>query len=67
MYIYEPGHNTSKILKELENELPRDLVEKINRVLDKFGMKMPHKLEELVNKLLKLDIEKKLKYWGKRH
>ncbi len=65
MFIYEPNvRDPSKLLRQLEKKLDPKVVAVIDSVLQEFGMKMPHELEDFVNGLLKLTPDKKIRYWG---
>jgi len=65
MFIYEPRvRDPSRILGQLEKKLDHRVVTVIDGVLQEFGLKMPHELEDFVNGLLKLSPDKKVRYWG---
>jgi len=65
MFIYRPNSRHFKDdLDYLKSELSVDVVNTVDNVLRMFGNLMPYELESLVNKLLHLDLPKKIKYWG---
>ncbi len=60
LYLYSP-----KTEIRVENELDKQTIEKIDKILKEFGTKSPYELEKKVSDLLNLDPLKKLKVWGK--
>ncbi|WP_281175696.1 type II toxin-antitoxin system antitoxin SocA domain-containing protein [Palaeococcus ferrophilus] len=60
LYLYSP-----KTKIRIENKLDRQTIQKIDKILEKFGTQSPYELEKTVSSLLNLDPLKKLEVWGK--
>jgi len=64
MYVYKPSRDPAEQLHGVLKDLDKNVIEKIDRIIDLFGDKSARDLEEFVNKILRLDVEKKINYWG---
>ena len=59
MFYYTPKISSRDV------RIPLSVMEKINKILEKYGNKSPMELEQFVNQKLDLTPIKKLEYWGK--